>query len=154
MSESMSESNQLYYFRNDSDPNCVCGKSTHNIWTFGLYHRSQGAESEYDPPVYDNDKSLTSKEEMGVQNAELMFDTETCFCCKSQIKEMKYNILHCFDCNSIVCNKCCIQGRYNSDEQLYCFDCRRFSIHKNTQYYFPTLSFHADEDWMEASWYY
>lgn len=81
-----------------------------------------------------------------------------CFCCKKHlyIKNNQYNttdFIHCYNCNSVLCDNCFVQGRYNNEEELYCFECRRFSIHKNQYFYFgDNISKH--DDWMNASWYY
>lgn len=65
--------------------------------------------------------------------------------------------MHCYDCNSMLCGNCYVQGRYNDDKELFCFDCRRFSMHKNARYYFENAEpeiFNMDDDWQNSSWYY
>jgi hypothetical protein len=64
--------------------------------------------------------------------------------------------LHCYECNSIICGKCRLQGRYRDELEYYCFDCRKFSVHKNSSYYFNNdkYKFDAYDDWQDASWYY
>lgn len=81
-----------------------------------------------------------------------------CFCCKKHlyIKNNMYDVkdfIHCYNCNSILCHNCFVQGRYNDEEELYCFECRRFSIHKNQYFYFGD-NINTHDDWMNASWYY
>lgn len=81
-----------------------------------------------------------------------------CFCCKKHlyIKNNMYNItdfLHCYNCNYVLCDNCFVQGRYTDEEELYCFECRRFTIHKNQYFYFGD-NIIPDDDWMNASWYY
>ncbi len=85
---------------------------------------------------------------------------DECFCCKKRlylknncVTDQKDDFIHCFDCNSILCNNCFIQGRYADSKELYCFDCRKFSIHKNQYFYFG-INIDPKDDWDNASWYY
>ena len=80
---------------------------------------------------------------------------ELCFCCNKKLYLLNKCLFRCYDCNSILCENCYLQGRYEDDTELFCFNCRRFSIHKNAQYYFPNSNFFdMQNDWMFASWYY
>jgi hypothetical protein len=76
-----------------------------------------------------------------------------CFCCKQKlyITNNSNDFIRCADCNSILCRHCFIQGRYN--DITYCYDCRKFSIHKNQQFYF-TGEYCPRDDWELASFYY
>ena len=85
---------------------------------------------------------------------------DDCFCCKKRlyiknnsVTDQKDDFIHCFDCNSILCNNCFIQGRYADSKELYCFECRKFSIHKNQYFYFG-INIDPKDDWDNASWYY
>ena len=78
-----------------------------------------------------------------------------CFCCKEKLyisnNSDNNEFIRCADCNSILCRNCFIQGRYN--DITYCYDCRKFSIHKNQHFYF-TGEFCSQDDWDFASFYY
>jgi hypothetical protein len=85
---------------------------------------------------------------------------DECFCCKKRlylknnyVTDQKDDYIHCFDCNSTLCNNCFIQGRYENSKELYCFECRKFSIHKN-QYFYVGIYIDPIDDWENASWYY
>ena len=76
-----------------------------------------------------------------------------CFCCKSHI--FMKNIIRCCDCNSIVCINCFVQGRYAEfDDGTFCYDCRKFGICKNMDYYCGAVRYTPEDDWKNASWYY
>ena len=80
---------------------------------------------------------------------------EECFCCKGKLYMPNFdnNYLRCCDCNSILCNNCFIQGRYaDYDNGTFCYDCRKFSFHKNSDFY--GLYAGPYDDWDNASWYY
>ena len=80
-----------------------------------------------------------------------------CFCCKKKLYVKNVDIhndfIRCSDCNSILCVNCVVQGRYQDEDAMYCFDCRKFLIHKNQRFYFNRDIIPYD-DWMDASWYY
>jgi hypothetical protein len=95
---------------------------------------------------------------------------EICLCCDTKILLPPDLIIRCEECNCSLCNKCYIHGRYH--DERYCYNCRRFSVHKNINYYFPNdgdtkflgkstglksrdkNAFDAQDDWENASFYY
>jgi len=78
---------------------------------------------------------------------------EICLCCETKIYFPQDLIVRCDECNCTLCKNCYIHGRYH--EVKYCYNCRKFSVHKNINYYFPNDEiFNAYDDWMFASWYY
>ena len=83
---------------------------------------------------------------------------EECFCCKARLylpnHPWEKEFVRCSDCNSILCDNCYIQGRYNDyEEGTFCYGCRRFTMHKNECYFFGGNG-DRYEDWQNASWYY
>jgi hypothetical protein len=78
---------------------------------------------------------------------------QICLCCETKIFFPEDLIVRCDECNCTLCKKCFIHGRYHDEK--YCYNCRKFSVHKNINYYFPnTKTFNAYNDWMDASYYY
>lgn len=77
-----------------------------------------------------------------------------CFCCDDKIYFELDSIIKCDDCNSLLCNKCFIHGKYN--DTRYCYLCRPFSVHKNGHYYFSQEKYKFDihDDWETATFYY
>lgn len=169
------------YFRENGDTNCVCDKATHNGWEFGRrsdvdidngqyydgwtrIHKEAFEDNNFENCDSDNDteKDQTHSYFVGCnclycEIASNMINDkyEQCFCCDKKIYNPEQHIMHCYDCNSVLCHKCCLHGRYLDEEEYFCFNCRRFSEHKNAQYYFPNYKlFYMHDDWMNASWYY
>ena len=76
-----------------------------------------------------------------------------CFCCKQKLY-MK-TTFHCSDCNSVLCKNCIMQGRYcDFEEGTFCYDCRRFGLHKNNKFYGYDGYKHPKDQWDFASFYY
>lgn len=164
------------YFREPSDPNCVCEIATHCGWNFGRNEHFINPQYNYEQIALEH---LYSFEENNFSDCEDLEKDQTnsyfincdctycvitsntindkhelCFCCDKKIYLPQKHILHCYDCNSILCGNCRIQGRYSDEEEFFCFNCRRFSVHKNAEYYFKYEGFDMTDDWMFASWYY
>lgn len=162
-------------FREKNDPNCICKVATHGHWKFGdceifdiccdtitTVHKFAFEQNNFDDC---DDYLQKDNANSHFINCDCIYCKsvsnkihdyhEFCFCCKEKIYTPNEHILHCADCNSVICDKCYIHGRYRDD--VYCFECRRFSIHKNARYYFKNSEpnvFNMDDDWDNASWYY
>jgi hypothetical protein len=78
-------------------------------------------------------------------------DLERCLCCDAQVPPDL--VEWCTECNCVLCDRCCVRGRYYDTK--FCFCCRRFGFEKNVQFFFPRFEkMSPEEDWMAAAWYY
>lgn len=161
---------------------CICKTANHSGWKFGLrggkgcdYILFDDVNSINMYHTDDFDLSKTHYNSFKESNYECNYASNCscsyctyaknkklniyneCFCCKKRMYIKNgfcgNDYIRCSDCNSILCNNCFIQGRYSDEEKLYCYDCRKFTVHKNAYFYF---SYNIDpyDDWMNASWYY
>ncbi len=157
--------------------NCICKCSQHNMFTFGHY-RPKDEFIYFDDVnfVYDDNPlfelahnhyyMLKNKEYPNnyINNCNCNYCLyvknkqnniyETCFCCKSRLyikDDFINNYIHCSECNSILCCNCYIQGLYK--DTTYCYDCRKFAIHKNSKYYF-NYDENPNDEWDFASYNY
>jgi len=162
-------------FRENSDPTCICKYAQHSGWEFG--RNKQTLEYmclDYTTNMHmiafetnnfkDCDKNLTKDETNSYfVNCDCYYCKLTsnlikdkfniCFCCENKIYVPDNMIKKCYECNCVLCDNCNLQGRYSDDVEMYCFNCRRFSIHKNHRYYF-LKEIDMFDDWKNASWYY
>lgn len=168
----------MYTFREKNDSQCICDDAIHGHFKFGDHNFTFVIDEYCDDNLaiihkyafennfFENCDKYLIKDKTNSYFVECFCshckissniindNHELCFCCKVKIYTPNERILKCEDCDSVLCNKCVIRGKY--EECFYCFDCRRFSIHKNSRYYFSDNKYKFDEcgDWQDASWYY
>lgn len=157
---------------------CICKNSSHGSWDFG-YRWSKDNLIQFDDVNYidkyeDEHSDEHYKYFLNVSNVnneknyyincdcnyciysknKELDNFNECFCCKQKlyIKEL----MHCSDCNSILCPNCIIQGRYaDFEEGTFCYDCRKFGLYKNMYYFTGGHAYlNGDEQWEKATWHY
>lgn len=155
---------------------CICKTASHGGWMFGYrapdIEKLNDALDDSNCIMSNNDfYELAVKHKQELNGGELndckcdyctytrnkkLDKFEECFCCKGRLY-VPDNIIKCCECNSTLCKNCFIQGRYNDYENgTFCFQCRKFAVHKNGHYYFASNKYHMSEvdNWEFASWYY